>query len=56
MHDERTPLDGVRPLSLAQPLAQSQIDAASNFWSSGWESKELAQLDKSSPSVMMRSG
>lgn len=49
MHDERTPLDGVRPLSLAQPLAQSQIDTASKFCSSGWESKELAQLKQVFP-------
>ena len=36
-------------LALAQPLAQSQIEAASRFWAGGWESKELAQLKQAFP-------
>ena len=36
-------------LTLAQPLRQSQIDAASRFWAAGWESKELAQLKQAFP-------
>jgi len=35
--------------TLAQPLTQSQIDAASRFWARGWESKELAQLKQAFP-------
>jgi hypothetical protein len=35
--------------TLAQPLTQSQIDAASRFWAAGWESKELAQLKQAFP-------
>jgi hypothetical protein len=37
------------PSTLAQPLTQSQIDAASRFWASGWESKELVQLKQAFP-------
>ena len=33
-----------KPLQLAIPLKQSQIDAATQFWASGWESKEFEQL------------
>jgi len=36
------------PLTLAHPLAQSQIDAASRFLA-GWESEELVQLKESFP-------
>jgi len=36
------------PLTLAHPLAQSQIDAASRFWA-GWESRELVQLKQAFP-------
>jgi hypothetical protein len=35
--------------TLAQPLTQSQIDAASKFWAAGWESEELAQLKQAFP-------
>jgi hypothetical protein len=35
--------------TLAQPLTQSQIDAASRFWSGGWESKEFLQLKQAFP-------
>ncbi len=35
--------------TLAQPLTQTQIDAASRFWSAGWESAELAQLKQAFP-------
>jgi hypothetical protein len=35
--------------TLAQPLTQSQIDAASRFWADGWESEELAQLKQAFP-------
>ncbi|MGA3258127.1 MAG: hypothetical protein ABSE35_04555 [Bryobacteraceae bacterium] len=34
---------------MAQPLTQTQIEAASRFWASGWESKELAQLKQAFP-------
>lgn len=34
---------------LAQPLTQSQIDAASRFWAGGWESEELIQLKQAFP-------
>jgi len=38
------------PPTLAQPLTQSQIDAASRFWAAGdWESKELVQLKQAFP-------
>ena len=38
------------PSTLAQPLTQSQIDAASRFWAAGgWESKELVQLKQAFP-------
>jgi hypothetical protein len=37
------------PPALAQPLTQSQINAASTFWANGWESKELAQLKQCFP-------
>ncbi len=35
--------------TLAQPLTQAQIEAASRFWASGWESVELAQLKQVFP-------
>jgi hypothetical protein len=38
--------------SLAQPLTQTQIDAASKFWAAGWESEELAQLKKAFPGCL----
>lgn len=34
---------------LAMPLNQSQIEAASEFWSSGWESREFALLKDAFP-------
>ena len=38
------------PPTLAQPLTQSQIDAASRFWAvGGWESKEIVQLKQAFP-------
>ena len=38
------------PSNLAQPLRQSQIDAASRFWAvGGWESKEIVQLKQAFP-------
>ncbi len=37
------------PSTLAQPLTQSQIDAASRFWAGGWESKEFVQLKQCFP-------
>jgi hypothetical protein len=36
-------------LTLAQPLTQSQIDAASKFWDDGGESEEFAQLKGAFP-------
>src|SRR5271156_1264335 len=35
--------------TLAQPLTQTQIDAASRFWAGGWESEELTQLKQAFP-------
>ena len=36
-------------MPLAVPLLNSQIEAASRFWSEGWESKELVQLKQVFP-------
>ncbi|HMD97572.1 MAG TPA: hypothetical protein VKM93_09625 [Terriglobia bacterium] len=36
-------------MTLAVPLLNSQIEAASRFWSEGWESKELVQLKQVFP-------
>jgi hypothetical protein len=44
------------PPTLAQPLTQTQIDAASRFWADGWESKELAQLKQAFRNDTTRSG
>jgi hypothetical protein len=37
---------------LAIPLKQSQIDAATEFWAGGWESKEFEQLKMAFPSPL----
>jgi hypothetical protein len=45
---ENFPVENRTPL--AQPLTQSQIDAASRFWAvGGWESKEIVQLKQAFP-------
>jgi len=41
-----------KPLQLAIPLNQSQIDAATQFWASGWESKEFEQLRMAFPNPL----
>lgn len=37
---------------LAIPLRQSQVDAAKEFWSAGWESKEFVQLRMAFPNPL----
>jgi hypothetical protein len=37
---------------LAIPLRQSQVDAAQEFWSDGWESKEFVQLRMAFPNPL----
>jgi hypothetical protein len=41
-----------KPLQLAIPLKQSQIDAATQFWASGWGSKEFEQLRMAFPNPL----
>jgi hypothetical protein len=41
-----------KPLQLAIPLKQNQIDAATQFWASGWESKEFEQLRMAFPNPL----
>jgi len=39
-------------MTLAVPLLNSQLEAASRFWSEGWESKELVQLKQAFPNPL----